>query len=94
MGKFGRELLESANEAIAIAEGRSKPARRIDVESVDVSAIRRRMNLSQVKFAQRFGLSVATVRDWEQGRRNPDGTARILLAVIDKRPEAVIAALS
>ena len=94
MGKIGRELIESAREAVAIAEGRSMPARRIEIEGVNVGAIRKRMNLSQAKFAERFGLSVATVRDWEQGRRNPDNTARTLLAVIDKRPEAVIAALS
>ena len=45
------------------------------------------------KFAKKFGLSAATVRDWEQGRRYPDSTARILLKVIALRPEAVVAAL-
>ncbi len=94
MSKFGRELIESAKEAVAIAKGEVKPARRFVVEPIDVSAIRKRLNLSQVKFAEKFGLSAATVRDWEQGRRNPDSTARTLLMVIDKRPEAVVAALA
>ena len=94
MSTFGKDLIESAREAVAIAKGQSKPARRFDIDPIDVSAIRKKLNLSQVKFAEKFGLSAATVRDWEQGRRNPDSTARTLLMVIDKRPEAVIAALA
>ncbi len=93
MSAFGKELIGSVHEAIAIAKGTAKPARRYDLERVDVSAIRKRLQLSQSGFAQQFGLAVATVRDWEQGRRNPDRTARTLLAVIDRKPEAVIAAL-
>jgi putative transcriptional regulator len=94
MSKFGKELIESAREAVEIAKGEIKPARRFDLSPIDVSAIRKKHNLSQAKFAEKFGLSAATVRDWEQGRRNPDNTARTLLMVIDKRPEAVVAALS
>ena len=93
MGKFGEDLIASAREAVAIAEGKTKPARRYEFDVVDVAALRRRLKLSQGKFAERFGLSAATVRDWEQGRRKPDSTARILLKVIEKRPEAVVAAL-
>jgi putative transcriptional regulator len=94
MGKFGEDLLQSAHEAVAIAKGRRKPARRFSAEQIDVSLIRKKMKLSQSEFAEKFGLSVATLRDWEQGRRSPDNTARTLLAVIERRPEAVIAALS
>ena len=93
MSAFGKELIDSAHEAIAIAKGKAKPTRRYDVERVDVGSVRKRLQLSQSEFAQKFGLAVATVRDWEQGRRNPDRTARTLLAVIDKKPEAVVAAL-
>lgn len=94
MRKFGEDLIQSAKEAVSIANGSMKPARHFEVEAIDVIAIRKKLNLSQAKFADRFGLSVATVRDWEQGRRSPDNTARTLLKVIDKRPEAVVAALS
>ncbi len=94
MSKFGKELIESAREALEIAKGDAKPARRYDVAPIDVAAIRKKLKLSQAEFADRFGLSVATVRDWEQGRRSPDNTARTLLMVIEKRPEAVVAALS
>jgi putative transcriptional regulator len=59
----------------------------------DVAALRRRLKLSQAGFANRFGFSVATVRNWEQGRVLADGPARVLLAVIASEPQAVIRAL-
>ena len=59
----------------------------------DVALLRRRLKLSQAEFAARFGFSVATVRNWEQGRVLADGPARILLAVIANEPQAVIRAL-
>ena len=60
---------------------------------IDVAALRKRLGLSQRVFATRFRLSVATVRDWEQGRTRPDGAAGVLLAVIDREPLAVMRAL-
>jgi putative transcriptional regulator len=59
----------------------------------DVAALRRRLKLSQAEFATRFGFSVATVRNWEQGRVLADGPARVLLAVIANEPQAVVRAL-
>lgn len=94
MSKFGQELIDSAEEALAIAKGVKKAPLRLDAEAINVAAIRKRLNLSQTRFAETFGLSAATVRDWEQGRRRPDRTARALLTVIARRPEAVIAALA
>jgi putative transcriptional regulator len=60
----------------------------------DVRAIRDRLGLSQAEFAHRFGFGLATVRNWEQGRRVPHGPARILLKVIEREPDAVARALS
>jgi putative transcriptional regulator len=60
---------------------------------VNVQAIRKRLGLSQVEFAARFGIPPGTLRDWEQNRRRPEGPARALLIVIDKEPEAVSRAL-
>ena len=57
--------------------------------SIDAQAIRARTGLSQRRFAARIGVSVSTLRNWEQGRRVPDGPARVLLALIDKRPTIV-----
>jgi putative transcriptional regulator len=59
----------------------------------DVAVLRRRLKLSQADFASRFGFSVATVRNWEQGRVGADGPARVLLTVIANEPQAVIRAL-
>ncbi|HUY29113.1 MAG TPA: helix-turn-helix domain-containing protein [Candidatus Binataceae bacterium] len=55
----------------------------------DVRAIRRQLGISQVQFARRFGFSVRTVQEWEQGRAIPDRPARILLRVIEQSPRAV-----
>ena len=65
----------------------------IDVPEVDVKTVRRRLRLSQTEFAARYGFAPASVRNWEQGRRRPDGSARVLLTVIDREPEAVSRAL-
>ena len=59
----------------------------------DVAALRRFVGLSQSQFAQAMGISVHTLRNWEQGRTQPDGPARVLLAVIAHHPDAVEDAL-
>jgi putative transcriptional regulator len=59
----------------------------------DVRAIRRRLGLSQVQFAARYGFSVETIRNYEQGHRRPAGPARVLLKVIAAEPDAVTRAL-
>ena len=58
-----------------------------------IRAIRARTGLSQPAFAQRLRVSVETLRNWEQGKRHPQGPARALLRIIDKAPEAAMAAL-
>jgi putative transcriptional regulator len=55
----------------------------------DIAATRRRLGLSQTEFAAWFGISPGTLRNWEQGRRVPEGAARVLLRVIERDPEAV-----
>jgi putative transcriptional regulator len=94
MSKFGQDLIQSASEALAIAHGEAEPARAFSTVSPNVAAIRKRLGLSQGRFAKKFGLSAATVRDWEQGRRQPDAPARNLLRVIDYAPETVERALA
>ena len=60
---------------------------------VDVRLLREQMDLSQPDFAKRFGFNLSTLRQWEQRRRLPDGSARVLLAVICYAPDAVDGAL-
>ena len=87
------KIAAGLNEAIAIAKGEAEPPRMFVPPSVDVVAIRKRAKLSQRAFAERYGFSLAAVRDWEQRRRNPDPAARTLLLVIDREPQAVERAL-
>ena len=58
-----------------------------------VRAVRTRVGMTQREFSDRIGISVDTLRNWEQGRRYPTGTARALLRIIDKAPEVAVAAL-
>lgn len=56
---------------------------------LDIKAVRNKTKLSQDKFARTYGLEVAALRDWEQGRRKPDRAAQTLITIIDKAPEMV-----
>ena len=96
MSKVGKSIIEGMEQALAHARGEPVAVRvhHFHVpESVDVAGIRKRMKLTQREFSERFGFSLATVRDWEQKRRQPEGPARVLLTVIEKEPEAVRRAL-
>lgn len=87
------ELLESVRQGGAILRGEAEASRTFshDAESsIDVSSLRKRFDLSQPKFASMLGISVGTLRNWEQGRRAPEGPARVLLRVAAKHPEAVL----
>jgi putative transcriptional regulator len=84
------ELLESVREGGAILRGRKRPSRILSVGEPDVRLLRQGYRLSQAKFAALMGISVSTLRNWEQGRRAPEGSARVLLRVVQKHPEAVL----
>ena len=85
---IGAEVIEALGEAVAHARGR-KTGARVCAE-VDVRAIRRRLRMTQHQFATRFGFPVGTIQNWERGHRRPEGAARALLKVIDKRPDVVL----
>jgi len=87
------ELLTSVRQAGRIRRGTMKPSRVSTFKPADVRAVRAKLGTSQVEFALLIGVSVATLRNWEQGRRTPDGPALALLRVAAKNPKAVIEAL-
>jgi putative transcriptional regulator len=92
---FGRELIASMQEAVAIVRGEEDAARvHLPRGDLDARAIRERLGLTRSAFAQRFGFAVAAVRDWEQGLRRPDPAARVLLMVIARSPETVAEAVA
>lgn len=88
------ELQTSIRQAGAIRRGETAPSRRFEVAPVDIKAIRSRLDVSQREFALMIGVSVATLRNWEQGRRSPRGPARALLRVASENPDAVFKALA
>jgi putative transcriptional regulator len=96
MSTLGKRLIAAATEARRIARGEADPATyRVHIPArVDVAAIRKRTGLSQNAFAARYGIAPATLKDWEQRRREPEGPARTLLLIIDREPEAVTRALT
>lgn len=87
------ELAESVRQAGKIRRGEMAPARTTTFKPAAVKAIRKELDLTQEEFAMMIGVSVATLRNWEQGRRVPEGPARALLRVAAENPEAVAEAL-
>jgi putative transcriptional regulator len=90
------KVMTGLDEARTYLEGIADKQRyRVHVpENVDVKKIRTRLGLSQETFAATYGFAVSAVRDWEQGRRRPERSARILLKIVEREPEAVSRALA
>jgi len=88
-----KELLESIEQFKAIRAGRMQPSRVIRFDPPRVKAIRKKLRVSQTRFAALIGISAGTLRNWEQGRTRPVGPARVLLKIAERRPRAVIEAL-
>ena len=92
------ELVQSVREMKAIKAGRMKPSRVTRAEDLlgkgilDVAILRAQFKLSQAKFAALLGISVNTLQNWEQGRRTPEGPARVLLRVAATHPEVLLEA--
>lgn len=95
MSKAFDKIAAGLQDAVAIAQGKADPESYVVhvPADIDVSAIRARTGLTQKAFAGRFGFSLATLRDWEQRRSNPDQTSRAYLTVIDRDPASVERAL-
>lgn len=87
------ELLASVHQAGRIRRGSIRASRVTTFKPADIKATRKKLRASQSDFAAMIGISVATLRNWEQGRRVPDGPALALLRVASKEPLAVAKAL-
>ena len=87
-------LVRSVRQAGRIRRGSLKPSRTFTFRPADIKSIRLKLGRSQSEFALMIGVSVATLRNWEQGRRTPEGPARALLKVAAENPQAVAEALS
>lgn len=84
------QIERGLEEAIAFAEGRSSKAVVHHFSALDVKGIRLHVGMTQVDFAQAFGISVSTLRHWERGDRVPQGPARVLLTLVARAPETIL----
>ena len=87
------DLLQSLTEAKEIAQGQRKASRRFQIELPDPKAVREQIGLSQSEFARLMRVSVITLQNWEQHRRNPTGPAAALLKIMSTAPDVAIKSL-
>lgn len=85
-----KELIESVKEAGKIRRGEMNPSRIFRLDDPNVASIRGKYRMSQSEFAALLGISLATLQNWEQGRRRPQGPARVLLHIAEKNPKALL----
>lgn len=89
MSKAGAGILRGATQALEYARGTRSGFVAHVPDKVDVKALRAQLGLSQQEFAAQYGFTLDALQNWEQGRRRPDVSARALLKVIEREPEAV-----
>jgi len=88
--KSEESLLESLKEVLEdVKEARKLKSRKVVAEDINVCDIREKYHLTQLEFSELFGFSLRTLQQWEQGRRKPHGSARVLLKVIEYAPDVV-----
>ena len=87
------KLVASIKEAGEIKSGRKAPSRMYEIKPPEIKTVREKLNVSQNEFALMIGVSVRTLQNWEQGRREPEGPAKALLRIASKNPQAVLDAL-
>ena len=90
------DLIQSVREMAAHKRGElALSTRKVIVpDKVDVTSIRKNLGFNQKQFAEHYGFALSAIKDWEQGRRKPDRSARIFLAVIETNPQAIEEALT
>ncbi|MFJ4067530.1 helix-turn-helix domain-containing protein [Pseudomonas sp. NPDC089996] len=86
--------MESVQQMDEIVQGNRMPSRVIEIDALQVRSIRKSTGLSQVRFAEMIDVQVVTLRNWEQGRREPTGPAKALLRAIRNDPDHVLRALA
>jgi putative transcriptional regulator len=90
MAKFAKELITSLRQAAKHARGgKVKGLRVTSVELPDVKAIRRSLRMSQSRFSAAYRIPLATLKNWEQGRRHPDAPAVAYLLAIKRKPKEI-----
>ena len=86
-------LVTSIKQAGRIKQDTMKASRVTKYEIPDIKVIRSNLHVTQMEFAHMIGVSVGTLRNWEQGRREPEGPAKVLLTVAKAKPEMLLEVL-
>lgn len=92
-GRVNPTMLDATTEAQIEQQAAQDEAAAMQDAAKFARRVRRRLGFSQAEFATRIDVSLQTIRNWEQGKRSPTGAAKALLKVLDKAPEAALAAL-
>ncbi len=92
-GRVNVRKLNATTEADIQAQAREDDQSAAQDAAQFAQRVRKRLGLTQAEFSQRIDVSLDTIRNWEQGKRSPTGAAKALLRVLDRAPEASLAAL-
>jgi DNA-binding transcriptional regulator YiaG len=84
------DLVQSLKEAKDISKGKAKASRRFEITPLDAKAVREQIGLSQSEFARLMRVSIKTLQNWEQHRRNPTGPAAALLKIVSTAPSVAL----
>lgn len=93
LGRIDRVRVDATSEQDIAAQQAADVMEAMQDAAKFARRVRKRLGLSQVEFSERIGVSLNTIRNWEQGKRYPTGAAKALLKILDKAPEAALAAL-
>jgi len=94
MTKAANKILAGAEDALAFIKGNDARGTPHTVDVVDVKAVRTALKLSQAAFSKALMIPLDTLQNWEQGRRQPQGPARVLLHALKNDPKAVLEAIN
>lgn len=93
LGRIDAARVDATTEEAIAQQAAEDEAEALQDAAKFVRRVRRRLGLSQTQFSVQIGVSLETIRNWEQGKRSPTGPAKALLKILDKAPEAALAAL-
>ena len=93
LGRIDTARVDTTTEADITRQAASDEADGLQDVAKFARRVRKRLGLSQAEFSERIDVSLDTIRNWEQGKRSPTGAAKALLKVLDRAPEAALAAL-
>lgn len=92
-GRIDRARVDATTDADIAQQIAADEAETMQDAARFARRVRKRLGLSQAQFSERIDVPLETIRNWEQGKRSPTGAAKSLLKILDKAPEAALAAL-